>query len=164
MTETREDVPYTVETTTIYASAYGGPLNSLVAQNSEWTARQRGGDPNEALGTNLGGLIHRIRIRTRLLDGVVKDIAKLPSSRAQVAPSSEGQGINSSERTIVHITSSPSGAEIFIDGKFVGNTPSDITIATGEHIVKVTSGGKEWSRTIQITAGEISVHADLTER
>jgi hypothetical protein len=78
MTETREDVPYTVETTTIYASAYGGPLNSLVTQNSEWTARQRGGDPNEALGTNLGGLIRRIRIKTRLLDGVMKDVVKLP--------------------------------------------------------------------------------------
>jgi len=61
----------------------------------------------------------------------------------------------------VHITSSPSGGEIYVDGKFVGNTPSDITIAAGEHLVKVTSGGKEWSRTIHITSGEVSLHAEI---
>jgi len=77
-TMTRQDVPYTLETRTLYASAYGGPLNLLVARNSEWTVRQEGGDPSQALGTNLGGLVRRIRMKTRLLDGVVKDIAKLP--------------------------------------------------------------------------------------
>jgi hypothetical protein len=59
------------------------------------------------------------------------------------------------------MTSSPSGGEIYVDGKFFGNTPSDITVAAGEHIVKVAVGGKEWSRTIEITAGEISVHAEI---
>jgi hypothetical protein len=61
----------------------------------------------------------------------------------------------------VHITSSPSGGEIYVDGKFFGNTPSDITLATGEHRVKITSGGKEWTRTVQVTAGDIRVHAEL---
>jgi hypothetical protein len=46
----------------------------------------------------------------------------------------------------------------------VGNTPSDKMIAPGEHVVRVTSGGKEWSRTIRIIAGAISVHADLTKK
>jgi hypothetical protein len=65
----------------------------------------------------------------------------------------------------VHITSSPSSGEIYVDGKFVGNTPSDITIAAGEHAVKITIGGKEWSRSIQITSGEVSLHAEIpTER
>jgi hypothetical protein len=161
MTTTQEDVPYTVETITIYASAYGGPLNSLVAQNSESTVRREGGDPDAAVVTNLGGLIRRIRIKTRLLDGVVKDIAKLPSSKTQVEAPSEVQGVAPLERTTVHLTSSPSGGEIYVDGKFVGNTPSDIAIAAGEHTVKVTIGGKEWSRSIQITSGEISLHAEI---
>ena len=50
----------------------------LVARNSEWTSRQEGGDPNEALGTNLEGLARRIRMKTRLHDGVVRDVEKLP--------------------------------------------------------------------------------------
>jgi hypothetical protein len=61
----------------------------------------------------------------------------------------------------VHITSSPSGGEIYVDGKFVGDTPSDITIAAGEHLVKVAIDGKDWSRTIQVTSGEISLRADI---
>jgi len=164
MTTTHEDVPYTVETITIYASAYGGPLNSLVAQNSESTVQQEGGDPAAAGFTNLIGSIRRIRIKTRLLDGVVKDIAKLPSSKNQFEASSDVQGMTSLERTTVHLTSSPSGSEIYVDGKFVGNTPSDITIAAGDHVVKVTSRGKEWSRTIQITSGEVSLHAETAEK
>jgi PEGA domain len=161
MTTTQEDVPYTVETTTIYASAYGGPSNSLVAQNSESTVRQEGGDSTAAVVTNLGGLMRRIRIKTRLLDGAVRDIAKLPSPTAQAEPTSKAQGINPSGNATVHFTSSPNGGEIYVDGKFVGNTPSDITIAAGEHLVKVTSGGNEWSRPIQITSGEISLHAEV---
>jgi hypothetical protein len=30
-------------------------------------------------------------------------------------------------------------------------------------VIKVTLGGQEWSRTLQITAGEIRVHAQMTE-
>lgn len=42
-------------------------------------------------------------------------------------------------------------------------TPSDITLPVGEHALKVTIGGKEWSRTLQITAGEINVHAEIPQ-
>jgi hypothetical protein len=44
----------------------------------------------------------------------------------------------------VHFASSPTGGEIDVDGKFFGNTPSDIS--SGEHAIKITAGGKEWSR------------------
>jgi PEGA domain len=61
----------------------------------------------------------------------------------------------------VHVTSSPSGGEIYVDGKFFGNTPSDISLPLGEHVVKVTFGGKEWTRTVQITGGEIQLRAEI---
>jgi hypothetical protein len=66
------------------------------------------------------------------------------------------------ETALIHITSLPSGGEIYVDGKFFGNTPSDITLPVGEHALKITIGGKEWSRTIEITPGEITVRADVT--
>jgi PEGA domain len=87
--------------------------------------------------------------------------AGLPPTETQVSALPQSQTVTSQERATVHITSSPSGGEIYVDGKFVGNTPSDITIAAGEHIVKVTNGGKEWSRSILITSGEISLHAEI---
>lgn len=68
------------------------------------------------------------------------------------------------QSTRVHITSSPSGGEIYIDGKFFGSTPSDITLPAGQHAIKIAGGGREWSRSIEITPGEISVHADLSDK
>jgi hypothetical protein len=62
------------------------------------------------------------------------------------------------------VTSSPSGAEIYVDGKFFGNTPSDITLAVGQHLVQIMRGDKEWSRTVQITAGDVHIHADIAEK
>lgn len=78
----------------------------------------------------------------------------------QSAPRPRVQAVSTPEAK-VHITSTPSGGEIYVDGKFFGTTPSDVTLAAGEHIVKITIGGKEWLRSIQITAGEISIHADM---
>jgi hypothetical protein len=78
-----------------------------------------------------------------------------PAPSAQVVP----QQPQAASR--VHIISSPSGGEIYIDGKFFGNTPSDIALAPGEHVVRVTLGGKEWTRTVQITGGEIQLRAEL---
>jgi len=86
----------------------------------------------------------------------------LPLPNNQPAPPAQAQTTSNPERAKVHITSTPTGAEIFIDGKFFGNTPSDLTLPTGEHGVRVTLGGKEWSRSVQITSGEISIHSDLS--
>ena len=87
--------------------------------------------------------------------------AALPISSAQSSsPSTQPQALSNGAAKL-HITSSPSGGEIYVDGKFFGNTPSDITLATGEHAVKITVGGKEWTRNVQVTAGEIHLHAEL---
>jgi len=83
----------------------------------------------------------------------------LPTTQSAVLPRPKEE--TAPERARVHITSSPTGGEIYVDGKFIGNTPSDIALAAGEHLVKITIGGKDWSRTIQITSGEVSLHADM---
>ena len=80
------------------------------------------------------------------------------------AQTQQAQVASTPETAKVHVTSSPTHGEIYVDGKFFGNAPSDITLPAGEHIVKITIGGKEWSRTIEITPGEITVHADVTEQ
>jgi hypothetical protein len=63
------------------------------------------------------------------------------SATTQVAVTNKQAGT-----AIVHVTSSPNCGEIYIDGKFFGNAPSDIALAPGEHAVRVTLGGKEWTR------------------
>lgn len=60
------------------------------------------------------------------------------------------------------VASTPDGADIEIDGSFVGSTPSSVDMAPGEHVVKVTkSGYKPWERKLKITGGEIHLTAEL---
>jgi hypothetical protein len=56
------------------------------------------------------------------------------------------------------LSSIPDGADIEVDGSFVGNTPSDVQVAEGEHTVAVKkSGYKDWQRTLKVSGGS-SVH------
>jgi serine protease Do len=43
----------------------------------------------------------------------------------------------------VNVTSAPSGAEIYLDGKFVGDTPSTLQVAAGTHKIRVEAAGKK---------------------
>jgi hypothetical protein len=89
--------------------------------------------------------------------------AALSAPTPQPTPA-QSQAVIAAREARVHVTSSPTGGEIYVDGKFFGNAPSDVTLATGEHVVKVTIGGKEWSRSVQVTAGEIHIHADMADK
>jgi PEGA domain len=58
----------------------------------------------------------------------------------------------------VQLESTPPGADIEVDGSFVGNTPSDIQVVEGDHTITVKKAGfKDWERKLKITAGS-SVH------
>ncbi len=64
--------------------------------------------------------------------------------------------------SMVAIASNPSGADVELDGAFAGNTPSQVSIAAGEHTVKVSkSGFKPWERRIRISGGTVSLNAEL---
>ena len=64
--------------------------------------------------------------------------------------------------TSVILESTPTAADIAIDGKFVGNTPSTVTVATGSHQLIVSKKGfTDWTRTINVTGGSIHVDATL---
>lgn len=54
----------------------------------------------------------------------------------------------------VTIASDPPGAEIYIDGKFVGQTPSTIQLSGGTHRIEVKSPGKrDWQRDLEVLKG-----------
>jgi hypothetical protein len=56
------------------------------------------------------------------------------------------------------LASSPDGADIDVDGSFVGNTPSDVQVPEGEHTVSVKKAGfKDWERKVKVSGGS-SVH------
>jgi hypothetical protein len=62
----------------------------------------------------------------------------------------------------VAISSIPDGADIEIDGSFVGNAPSAIELTPGEHTVVVhRKGFQKWERKIKVSGGSISLRAEL---
>jgi len=98
---------------------------------------------------------------TAYVNGDVKmDLAKFvpatsappQSSLANAAPT------DSSGSAKLQVESIPQGADIEVEGAFVGNTPSDLQIAEGEHTVIVKKAGfKDWERKVKVTAGS-TVH------
>jgi serine protease Do len=51
----------------------------------------------------------------------------------------------------VAVHSEPEGAEIYVDGKFVGDTPSILPLTTGTHNVVVKADGKKpWERNLDV--------------
>jgi hypothetical protein len=63
------------------------------------------------------------------------------------------------------ITSGLPGSEIYIDGKFVGQTPSTVLLDAGMHRIEVKAPGKKsWERDLDVLAGsQITLHATFAE-
>ncbi|MGB8541950.1 MAG: PEGA domain-containing protein [Candidatus Acidiferrales bacterium] len=52
------------------------------------------------------------------------------------------------------LSSEPTGSEIYVDGKFVGDTPATISLASGAHQITIKSTGKkDWSHEIEVMKG-----------
>jgi hypothetical protein len=66
-----------------------------------------------------------------------------------------------SDGGVLILSSDTEGAEIYIDGKFVGDTPSTISLASGTHEVEIKAKGKkDWKREIEVTKGsQVTLHS-----
>jgi hypothetical protein len=64
----------------------------------------------------------------------------------------------------VMVSSEPTGGDIYVDGNFMGNTPSLIELPAGSHTIRVEAKGeKPWSRTVTLTAGsKVTIQAVLS--
>ena len=91
------------------------------------------------------------------------DLAKFQkgATTVQTAQSSESASPASTNAQLA-IASTPAGADIEVDGAFVGNTPSTIGVSAGEHVITVSKKGyKPWERKLTVTSGKIDIAADL---
>jgi hypothetical protein len=76
-------------------------------------------------------------------------------AKATTLPATTETGVSSTatEGSIV-IKSDPEAAEITINEKFVGTTPSTIQLKPGDHTVLIEKAGfRPWQKTISVTAG-----------
>lgn len=65
----------------------------------------------------------------------------------------------------VAISCDQANAEIYVDGKFVGQTPSTLELASGTHHIEVKSEGRrEWERDLEVLKeSRLTLHAVLGE-
>ena len=68
------------------------------------------------------------------------------------APQS-GNGVEAALSTI-EIKSTPDGAEITVDDKYMGSTPSTLRLSAGDHKIKLEKPGfKPWEKTLTVSSG-----------
>jgi hypothetical protein len=103
---------------------------------------------------------------------ILKEIRKIPpppesaaaartAARDVTVPVSTGAP---SAPAAVAIESTPAGADIEIDGAFVGNTPSTVSVAPGSRQITVKKKGfTDWTKTLNVTGGAIHLNAELEQ-
>ena len=63
------------------------------------------------------------------------------------------------------VESTPPGADIEVDGGFVGNTPSTVNVSPGSHEISVKKKGYgDWSRKLNVTGGSVHLTAELEQQ
>ena len=89
------------------------------------------------------------------------ETAKFLPAAAPVVATNAGPAADVSAASI-DVASTPNGADIELDGSFVGSTPSTLNVAPGEHSISIKkSGYKPWERKVKILSGQVRISADL---
>jgi hypothetical protein len=100
---------------------------------------------------------------TAYVNGDMKlDINKFratPAAATDVATAAPAAAPNQAQLKLV---STPDGADIEIDGNFVGTTPSTVGVQAGQHKITIKkSGFNSWERQMTVSTGDINVNATL---
>jgi PEGA domain len=95
-----------------------------------------------------------------------RDRAKFEAAQAHAAaapaPNGSAASQESNSGAQLELSSTPDGADIEIDGTFVGSTPSSVGVGAGEHdIVVKKTGFKPWEKKVAVSTGHVKVDAQL---
>jgi hypothetical protein len=121
---------------TLYGVPLGGkghhPAHAVIEEAAEWISR--------------GGLAEAERTITV----------------APTASHSNPSEAPASSNSVLSISSTPSGAEIEIDGNYIGDTPTTIQAKTGPHVLTIKkSGFAPWERRLDLLPGNANVSPEL---
>jgi len=76
------------------------------------------------------------------------------TSPAQSPSAQNANGADPPVLSSVEVKSNPDGADITVDEKYVGSTPSTLKLPVGDHKIKLEKAGfKLWERTLAVSAG-----------
>jgi len=90
--------------------------------------------------------------------------------QARAASRQQGSGVQTTAKAAdtpaasakLEISSEPAGADIEVDGNFMGSTPSTLELPPGDHTISIKkSGYKTWERKMRTAGGEVKLNAEL---
>jgi hypothetical protein len=86
------------------------------------------------------------------------------SQESAIAPMPSHDSAQEASATVT-IKSTPDGADILLDGKFAGNTPSTIRIKAGDHTVRIElKGFSAWEKSLTVIAdAQLTLNANLSQ-
>jgi hypothetical protein len=78
------------------------------------------------------------------------------------APAATATAVLTVSTASLSVDSSVTGADIAVDGNFVGNTPSTVSVVVGQHTITVMKKGyADWSRTMNVSGSSVHLSAEL---
>ena len=84
------------------------------------------------------------------------------SVQVSSTPKSGEDSVKKEQTVAVSVASTPAGAEIELDGSFVGNTPETLKVLPGDHLIVIRKHGyKQWERKLRIAGEVVNLTADL---
>jgi hypothetical protein len=94
---------------------------------------------------------------------VVPEAKAVPAEPSMTKSSVDTAAAPVTDKGKISMTSTPDGADVYVDDAFVGNTPAILNLISGKHTVKVTQKGyQDWSREVSVFAGsEVGLRATL---
>jgi hypothetical protein len=95
-------------------------------------------------------------LKSQLLDAPEKKPKEDGASTAVSAPAQQGD-------SAISIKSTPEAADITVDGRYSGNTPSVIRLTAGDHEIEIGKPGfNVWKRKMTVTTGgQVTIDATL---
>jgi hypothetical protein len=135
---------------------------NAVAANSPYMVRMMPQAPATLLraangsAVDNGGLPAGVNVPVN--PAMVSNVSMTNASPAQPVGAEEF----SQAMAMLSISANQAGADIEVDGNFVGSTPTTIQIAAGVHQITVRQGASQWQRNIRITGGTVNVNATLS--
>ena len=93
---------------------------------------------------------------TDLIEVVHRFYPEVSAPKPSVTQVAEGTGTLS-------VSSDPDGADVYLDGKFVGNTPAILKLPVGPHTIQIKSPGRaDWERSVEIVKdSQLNVRAQF---
>jgi hypothetical protein len=140
----------------------GGNLTGKRINSAVLNSKDNGNSCELQVQTAYSGLINNDA--GDLKKRVDESLAKLKAAPAADSTTAQATTPAPADKASLAIDSTPAGADIEIDGAFVGNTPSTLTLAPGSHQVVVKKKGfTDWTKTLNVTGGTVHLNAELEQ-